>query len=185
MNKYTIVLASSSPRRKILLHKITDNFEIIEPDAEEVEIGDPKQSALTNAIIKGKSIKTDAFGVIACDTLVALNGVIYGKPKTIKKACEMLEKLSGKTHSVFSGVYIKIADKAFSFIEESKVKFKNITKDEIISYVEKYLPLDKAGAYGIQDDVIVESYLGDYDNIVGLPTNRIREIIREYIDVKE
>lgn len=169
----------------MLLHKIVDNFEIIEPETEEIEIGDPVKSALNNAIIKGKSIQTDAYLLIACDTLVALDNVIYGKPKTIQKACEMLEKLSGKTHSVFSGVYIKIDGKEYSFVEESRVKFRDLTKKEINSYVEKYLPLDKAGAYGIQDDVIVESYLGDYDNIVGLPTIRIREIIREYIDVKD
>lgn len=167
------------------MHKITDNFQIIEPNVQEIEVGDPKENALQNAIIKGKSIKIDTNGILACDTLVALDGVIYGKPKTKEKACEMLKKLSGKTHSVFSGVYIKIEDKEFTFTEESKVKFKDLSEEEITLYVEKFSPLDKAGAYGIQDNVIVESYLGSYDNIMGLPTEKIREILREYIDVKD
>lgn len=183
--KKMLILASSSPRRKMLLHKITDDFEIIEPNVEEKEAGDPSQSAQNNAIIKGKSIKNDALGLIACDTIVALDGVIYGKPKTKQKACEMLKKLSGSTHSVFSGVYIKIADKEFAFTEESFVKIKELSQEEIEFYVEKYSPLDKAGAYGIQDNFLVETYTGDYDNIMGLPTNRIREILREYINVKD
>lgn len=185
MTKDKIILASSSPRRKLLFHKITDNFEIIEPVVDELGIGDPEENAQNNAILKGRAIKGDHFCIVACDTLVALDGAIYGKPKTAQKACEMLKKLSGKIHSVFSGVYIKINGKEITFIEESKVKLRELTNAKINDYVEKYSPLDKAGSYGIQDDVIVDSWSGDYDNIVGLPVGRIREILREYIDVKD
>lgn len=184
MKNISIILASSSPRRVVLLHKIIDNFEIISPSGKEIERGIPDKIALKNAIIKGKSVKNVCDVLIACDTLVALDGQIFGKPKTKQKACEMLNFLSGKTHSVFSGVYIKIMEKEFTFVEESKVTFKSLKEAEIAAYVEKFLPLDKAGAYGIQDDVIVENYIGDYDNIMGLPTDKIREILREYIDVK-
>lgn len=184
MNNIKIILASSSPRRKTLLHKIVDNFDIIEPNATEIEIGSPEEIALNNAVIKGKSVKVRCDVLLACDTLVALDNVIYGKPNTIQKAREMLKILSGKTHSVFSGVYIKVMGNEYTFTEESKVTFKTLTKEVIDAYVEKFLPLDKAGAYGIQDEVIVDSYIGEYDNIMGLPTMRIREILREYIDVK-
>jgi len=169
----------------MLLRKIVDNFEIIQPSCQEINIYNPQENALQNAIIKGKSVKDNAFCIIACDTLVALDGVIYGKPNTKQNAIKTLKILSGKTHSVFSGVYIKIDQKEYSFTQESKVKLRKLTNEDIILYVNKYLPLDKAGAYGIQDDVIVESYSGDYDNIVGLPTDKIREILREYIDVKD
>ena len=167
------------------MHKIADNFEIIEPLAEEIETGSPVEIAQNNAIIKGKSIKNECDVLLACDTLVALEGVIYGKPKTMQKAREMLKILNGKTHSVFSGVYLKVMGKEYTFTEESKVTFKQLTNEAIDAYVEEFKPLDKAGAYGIQDEVIVDSYKGDYDNIMGLPTLKIREILREYIDVKD
>ncbi len=173
-----VILASSSPRRRELLSILTD-FRTVMPDAEEISEGDPTFVAVQNAILKGRSITEKCDVLIACDTVVALDGVIYGKPLTAERAKEMLTSLSGKTHEVISGVYIKISGEEISFAEKSEVKIKKLTDADIENYVMKYSPLDKAGAYGIQDGAVVESYRGDYDNIVGLPVYRIREIFLE------
>jgi septum formation protein len=185
MIKNKIILASSSPRREMLLHKLVSDFDIVIPSDKEIDIGKPDEIAIANAIMKGKSINCNYDVLIACDTLVALDGKIYGKPNNVENACNMLRELSGRTHSVFSGVYVSVKGQEFTFTEISKVTFKSLTNDKIIEYVNKYKPLDKAGSYGIQDKEIVSSYEGEYDNIVGLPTNRLREILREYIDVKD
>lgn len=151
-------------------------FEIIGTDAEEMEEGEPEEVALQNAISKGRSVTKKCDMLIACDTVVACDSVIYGKPHTDENAREMLKKLRGKVHEVVSGVYLKVKGEEITFIEKSYVKIKNLTDEEIDFYVESCHPIDKAGAYGIQDGKIVEYYEGDYDNIVGLPTARIREI---------
>lgn len=180
-----IILASSSPRRESLLHKITDNFDTVAPAGTEIKSGKPSFIAQKNAEIKGKSITIPYDVLIACDTLVSYSGKIYGKPKNFENAFAILKKLNGKVHSVFSGVYINAKGKEYSFIDESKVTFRFLTEEKIVEYINKYKPFDKAGAYGIQDKIIVESYEGDYDNIMGFPTGRIREILREFINVKD
>ena len=126
-------------------------FEIISPDAEETEEGVPEEVALNNAINKGRSVRKKCDLLIACDTVVACDNVIYGKPHTDENAREMLKKLRGKTHEVVSGVYLKVKGKEITFTEKSYVKIKNLTDNEIDSYVESCHPVDKAGAYGIQD----------------------------------
>lgn len=178
-----IVLASVSPRRKQLLKMVADNFETAEPFFSELSDGDPFYVALTNAVGKGRSVKGDI--VIACDTVVALDGKLYGKPQTAQNARETLRMLSGKTHSVISGVYIRANGAERTFSEESRVTFKPLTQNEIAKYIEEFQPLDKAGAYGIQDGVTVAGYTGDYFNIMGLPVDSLREILREYTNVKD
>lgn len=184
MNDKKIVLASSSPRRRELLHNIVDEFEITSPESEEIGDGEPKNVSLTNAILKARGCKVKGDVIIACDTLVACEGKIYGKPYTAENAVKMIKELSGKWHSVFSGVCIKTAEKEITFVEESKVKFNDLKEVQIIDYVNKYSPLDKAGSYGIQDGVVVERYLGDFDNIVGLPVKKVSEILKELGYVK-
>lgn len=170
-----VVLASTSPRRKGLLKGLFSEFSVIAPNAEEKEEGDPKEIAVENARLKGRSVTEPCDLLIACDTVVCLGGKIYGKPKDAEDAVKMLKDLSGKTHSVVSGVYLRVGEKESSFFEESFVTMKEMTDGEIRAYVKNYNPIDKAGAYGIQDDEVVERYDGDYDNIVGLPVSRIRE----------
>lgn len=177
-----VILASTSPRRKELLGSFIKDLEIVSPDAEEVEEGAPEVVALSNAIAKGRSVDIPCDMLIACDTVVALDNVIYGKPHTDDNARKMLRILSGRTHEVVSGVYLKVKGKEITFIERSFVTIKQLTDKEIDEYVSECHPVDKAGAYGIQDGRIVESYRGDYDNIVGLPTARIKEI---YFDEHE
>ncbi len=179
----TLILASSSPRRKELLHKITDDFVIENPSCEEINAGTPQFVAQTNAVLKGRAVDGDF--VLACDTLVSLDGVIYGKPKTENRAIEMIKLLNGRKHVVTSGVYVRFCDEETTFTVNSDVVFKNLTDEEIADYVVRYKPLDKAGSYGIQDGIIVESYAGSLDNIIGLPTERVREILGKYTYVKE
>lgn len=183
MKTPTLILASSSPRRKELLHKITDDFIVSVPTCEETEIGSPEFVAEKNATIKGKNTIGDF--VVACDTVVALDGTIYGKPLNESKAVDMLSSLSEKTHSVFSGVYVRYFDKEITFTEKSDVTIKPLSEADIKDYVEKFNPLDKAGSYGLQDGVIVKSFVGSKDNIIGLPTEKLREILRNFINVKE
>ena len=157
------------------MKKVVSDFCVIIPDAEETEEGTPEEIAKTNALKKGRAV--EGKNVVACDTLVALDGKIYGKPHTAEKAEKMLAELSGKTHEVISGLYVRINDKEYLSAERSTVTFYDLSPEKIKEYVEKYRPFDKAGAYGIQDGFVVKSYAGSYDNIVGLPTEKLKEIL--------
>lgn len=183
MSEKRFVLASSSPRRKALLHKILDDFVIVSPTAEEKETGVPVDVAETNALLKGRAV--NAPFAIACDTIVVLGDKIYGKPLTRDVAFRDIRELSGKTHLVISGLYVRANGEETVTHETSYVTIKKLTDEEIYEYIDKYNPLDKAGAYGLQDGVVVEKFEGSEDNIVGLPTEKLREILRKYVNVKE
>lgn len=113
--------------------------------------------------------------IIAGDTVVTLNGKIYGKPKTNEVAFEMLNELMGKTHVVYTGVVLQFRGQVFQFSESTRVTFGNATKEQIQSYVDTGEPLDKAGGYGIQGvgGCLVKRIDGDYFNVVGLPLYRL------------
>lgn len=183
LGKRKIILASSSPRRKMLLKSIIDKFEIVVPNVEEINDGKPCDIAKGNAKIKGEAIIDNENIIIACDTLVAMNEEIYGKPDNFENAMVMLNKLQGKSHSVFSGVYVRQGSKEVNFVEESKVFIKELNKKDIENYLNEYKPYDKAGAYGIQDGVIVKGYSGSYSNIVGLPIEKLQIVLRENFGV--
>lgn len=178
-----LILASSSPRRKELLHKITDNFIIREPLCDEINNGAPQHVAESNALLKGRAVCGDF--VLACDTVVCMDNIIYGKPNNEKCAFSMLSVLNGKTHSVITGVYVRYFDTEIVFSDKSDVNVKRLTENEIYDYIKKYNPLDKAGSYGIQDGIVVQNFTGSLDNIIGLPTEKLREILRKFTDVKE
>ncbi len=174
-----IILASASPRRKELLSRLIKNFEILEPQVQEKELNNPYDTARENAIKKAEFVKrAENDVVIACDTVVALDNKIYHKPVSRDNAIQMLEELKGKWHKVYSGVAI-IYKKKTSFVEMSEVKIKDLSKELIEEYVDNFEPYDKAGSYAIQDGVIVDSYKGDYENIVGLPLTKLQKILRE------
>lgn len=175
-----VILASTSPRRKEILSRIVKNFETVSPDASEITEGDPLFVAEKNATLKGRSVSSEGAIVIACDTVVSLDGVIYGKPGSFENAVRTLSVLAGKTHEVTGGVYIAKEGEEKIFAVRSFVTLKKLTPQEINDYVRIYRPFDKAGAYGIQDGVVTESYVGDYDNIVGLPAGKIREVLYEF-----
>lgn len=120
--------------------------------------------------------------IIACDTIVALDGVVLGKPKDREEAISMLKRLSGRSHEVFSGLTV-IDNRNQNLISDylkTEVTFSKLTQEEIESYVDTGEPMDKAGAYGVQGygGVFVEKINGCYYNVVGLPINNLRNILK-------
>ncbi|XP_031636838.1 uncharacterized protein LOC116349500 [Contarinia nasturtii] len=191
LNSKRIVLASSSPRRKELLKIIGLNVESCASTFEEnldpkdfnsfsefvEETALQKVLEVTNRLdaeaeIDGKS-KADI--VIGADTMVALNGEMYGKPKNKEDAIETLNKLNGKTNVVFTGVAIKYGDHIEKFTESTEVQFGKLTTEQIQAYVDTGEPLDKAGSYGIQHigSTLVERINGDFFTVIGLPVYRL------------
>lgn len=170
-----IILASASPRRKELLATAGVEFEVLVSDADETipEGTLPVDAAMLTAEKKALAVAGKCTGavVIGADTIVVLDGRILGKPKDEADAKAMLRFLSGREHEVITGVCLTDGAKTKKFAKVSKVRFYELTDEEIAAYVATNEPMDKAGAYGIQGRgcVLVESIEGDYFNIVGLP----------------
>lgn len=176
-----IILASGSPRRHELLQKLCKNFVVMVSDANEVQNSDnPKTLAIENAKIKAKSVAAKNPGaiVIGADTIVVLNGKIFGKPADFKGAEEMLANLSGKMHEVITGVAICAGGKIFTAAEVTEVYFGDMTAEEIREYVATGEPLDKSGSYALQGGAtkFIEKIHGDWSNVVGLPVYRLRKL---------
>ena len=169
-----LILASGSPRRAKILEAMGVTFEVIKTDAKEVAYpGDPERTVRENALAKGAAAIGDGREhVLSADTIVWFNDKIYGKPRSLEEAKEFLRELSGKTHIVFTGV----AFDGEVEVVKSEVKFRDLSEAEIEDYVKRVQPLDRAGAYDIDEsgDRIVESYRGSYENIMGLPTEPVR-----------
>lgn len=173
----TVILCSASPRRKELLSEIFGTFEIKKGEGEErSRYIRPHKKVVDLALGKQKGVEVPAGGVVlSADTLVYKSGKYYGKPGSVPAAKEMLRELSGKTHFVYTGVAIKTQSETVCFYERSSVTMKRLSEEEIEDYIRDFSPLDKAGAYGIQDGVTVARYSGSYSNIVGLPVERLKE----------
>ncbi|NLZ48514.1 MAG: Maf-like protein [Clostridiales bacterium] len=183
-----IILASASERRQELLTKLVDDFSVIVSDFDESSIefqGDYSnyviQLSRGKAYAAAQKIKDDAV-IIACDTIVALDGVVLGKPKDGEEAIAMLKKLSGRTHEVFSGLTVLNTNNSqlVSDYAKTEVTFSKLTQEEMERYVHTGEPMDKAGAYGIQGygGVFVEKINGCYYNVVGLPINKLKNILK-------
>lgn len=178
-----LILASKSPRRIELLKLGGFKYEVIPAVSEERTdpTFTPSQTAVSLASQKAREVsekqKDDI--VIGADTIVVCDGEIMGKPADKNDAFRMLKKLSGNTHSVITGVCIKEGERETSFYEETKVQFYPLSDEEINRYIETGEPMDKAGAYGIQEkgSLLVKKIDGDYFNVVGLPLSRF---VREY-----
>lgn len=181
----SLILASSSPRRKELLENVHLSFEISSSDVDE-SFSDhlsPDEVVMELAERKAKVVAKDypSAYVLGADTIVVLGGFILGKPKDEQEATEMLQKLSGKTHDVYTGVSIVSPHQSFRFFEKTTVTFWELTETEINMYVSSGEPLDKAGAYGIQQlgSYLVKEIQGDYFNVVGLPISRVVRELRK------
>ena len=177
-----IILASGSPRRKELLQMAGLTFEVKTIPTEETYPSDLSPSDITIHIAREKALALknsnsdieDAI-IIAADTIVILNNEILGKPKDREDAIKMLQKLSCHTHKVITGVVI-LSSMEISFSTCTEVTFLNLSLEQITWYVDQYHPLDKAGAYAIQEWiglVGIKSINGDYYNVVGLPVSRL------------
>lgn len=181
-----IILASSSPRRKELLTTAGVEFEIHVKEVDETvpEGTLPVDAAKMTAAKKAAAVAEDYKDcvVIGADTIVVANGKILGKPKDEADAKMMLRMLSGNEHEVITGVCIIGSGEAETFAQISKVKFYNLTEEEISAYVATKEPMDKAGAYGIQGlgCRLVERIEGDYFNIVGLPVAEVCRKIKNF-----
>lgn len=176
-----IILASQSPRRRELMKYITEDFLATSSDVDETLPNGiaPCDAVLHLSKIKAEPFRNDGDIVIGADTVVAIDNEILGKPRDDDDARAMLRKLSGRQHSVFTGVTIIKGSEENSFSVETKVKFFRLSDEEIERYISTCEHRDKAGAYGIQGygSLLVESIDGDYFNVVGLPISRLnREI---------
>lgn len=177
-----IVLASKSPRRRELLSLICEDFEIRVSDADESYGGDTPLCEVPRILSERKAMAVTMAEdevIIGCDTVVLIDSELLGKPKTRERAIEMLKKMSGRSHLVISGLTVRTADKVYSEAITSTVYMRNLTDREIEKYVDVWQPLDKAGAYGIQEMAgsFVSRIEGDFYNIVGLPLCRLVEIL--------
>lgn len=179
-----IILASQSPRRQELLKLITSDFEIKVSNVDETlpDKITPKEAVMYLSKIKAEPFADGDDIVIGADTVVALDGKILGKPKNEENAREMLKFLSGRTHSVFTGVTLANDEKTKTFAVETKVKFFELTNEEIDAYIKTKEPFDKAGAYGIQGygSLLVEKIDGDYFNVVGLPVSTLARELKAF-----
>ena len=181
-----IILASASPRRKELLTTAGVEFEVLVSEADETipEGTAPRDAAMMTAEKKALAVAENRDGiVIGADTIVVIDDKILGKPKDEADAFGMLRLLSGREHEVITGVCITDGEKTEKFAQVSKVRFYDLTDDEITAYVATKEPMDKAGAYGIQGKgcVLVESIEGDYFNIVGLPVAATVRALRRFV----
>lgn len=189
IEKYHIILASNSPRRRELLAGLGVPFEVkVLPDIEENYPADLPVAEIAEYIAREKA---DAYRqligkhdlVITADTIVVVGDEVMGKPHDADDACRMLRKLSNRTHQVITGVCLTTADKQRQFSVKTDVTFKSLSEEEIAHYVNHYQPFDKAGAYGIQEwigYIGVTSLQGSYFNVMGLPVQRIYTEMMEF-----
>ncbi|MDE5721751.1 MAG: Maf family protein [Clostridia bacterium] len=177
------ILASASPRRKELLAQVIPKFGVIPATADEkVNVSlFPEKTACALAESKCDEVfKTHPEDtVIGCDTIVCFGDEVFGKPKDREEAARTLRRLSGKTHFVITGVCVRNKYKKLIDFDKTEVKFNILSEEFIKIYVDGGSPLDKAGSYGIQDGGIVKEYFGSYTNVVGLPVNLVRKMLKE------
>ncbi len=174
-----LILASSSPRRQELLKKLSKSFTIMVPEVDERLLDsslDPKDLPAEESRLKAYAIhaRYPNDEVLACDTIVILEGEVLGKPKDEADAIAMLEKEQGKRQIVLSGYTYISKEKEVTRTVSSAVYFNRLSHEQILAYVKNYQPLGKAGAYGIQDEAgLINHIEGSYDNVMGLPSEDI------------
>lgn len=188
LDKYRVVLASKSPRRQSLLREIVPNFEIMLRDTEETYPDSLQGAQIVEHLAR---LKASAFAdeladdqlLITADTIVWIDGMVLGKPTDRENAIEMLRRLSGRKHSVFTGVSIMTNAKQRVFSDSTDVYFRELDESEIAFYVDKFKPFDKAGSYGIQEWIGymgVSKIDGSYFNVMGLPVHRLYEELKDF-----
>ncbi|XMB86262.1 Maf family protein [Mycoplasmatota bacterium WC44] len=175
-----IILASGSPRRKEILKREGIEFKVIKPTLEEILNPELTVEEQVMELAKQKALEIyqdHKETIIAADTVVYLDDVILGKPVDDEHAFQMLSDLRDKVHYVLTGVCIIKNNKVETMYDKTKIIFNDYSDQEIIDYIKTKEPMDKAGAYAIQGlgNKLVKSYDGDFDNVVGLPINKIKE----------
>ena len=190
LKNYRLILASASPRRRELLAACDLNFTLAEKfECEECYPADLEADKVAEYL---SQLKSNAYPhslasndiLLTADTVVIASGEILGKPKDSADAERMLKLLSGATHKVVTGVTLRTSSRTISFSAESSVTFRTLEAEEIAYYIEKYRPLDKAGAYGIQEwigYIGIEGIEGSFYNVMGLPVQRLYQALKELI----
>ena len=190
LKNYRLILASASPRRRELLADCDIDFELAEKfECEECYPADLEAEKVAEYLSQLKSnAYPHALGardiLLTADTVVILGDKILGKPHSEAEAVEMISLLSGATHKVITGVTLRTTERTISFSAESLVSFRELDAEEISYYVEKYCPMDKAGAYGIQEwigYIGIEGIEGSFYNVMGLPTQRLYQALKELL----
>ena len=182
-----ILLASNSPRRKELLQSLGYEFDVVKIDCEEIY---PQNLEVEKIAAYLSELKSKAFRdlekdevLVTADTIVALENEVLGKPKNSEEGKEMLQKLSGKTHQVYTGITLRNSEKTISATDVSSVEIDHLTEEEINYYLENFKPFDKAGSYGIQEwfgMAKISSITGSYYTVMGLPTHLVYLILKDF-----
>ena len=180
-----LILASASPRRAEILSMLGYEFDIIPAHCDENIDGLSAAEGVGELARRKAQAVADLYphrAVLGSDTLVAVEGKVLGKPATEAEAAEMLRALSGKTHSVYTGISVVKGERAVTETVEAKVTFRTLTEEEISDYIATGEPMDKAGAYGIQGKgaVLVEGIEGDFFNVMGLPASRVYLLLKQF-----
>ncbi len=181
-----ILLASQSPRRKELLSSLGFDFEVVKIDCEEIV---PESVSTAEAAAYLSELKASAFRdlekgevLLTADTVVAIEHEFLGKPEDEQEAGMMLRKLSGRTHQVYTGITVKTAAQTITRTDVADVELDDISDDEIIYYIRRFRPFDKAGSYGIQEWLgmaKIRKINGSFYTIMGLPTHLVYKILKE------
>jgi septum formation protein len=182
LNLPTLILASASPRRSELLRQLDLQFKVVASDVPEIQANDltALEVSRINAYRKARAVakKFPDSLVLGADTLVYLDASLFGKPRSLEDAYEMLQRLQGQTHQVVTAIcLLHLRERRQKvFTETTSVTFRALDAVTIRRYLNRVNPLDKAGAYAIQEegDLIVERIAGSYSNVVGLPVERLR-----------
>lgn len=185
-----IILASGSARRKEILEQFID-FKIIKPDINEIKNNEVKANTTVMALAfeKGMAVARENKDsiVLSCDTLVEIDEELLGKPKDRDEARNMLKKLSGRTHNVYSGYCLILLSEKIKYLDYVKtgVKFRNLSNEDIENYLDTGEYMDKAGSYAIQEkgSLLIEKFDGDYFNVVGLPISNINKDLKKIFNI--
>jgi len=189
LNKFRIILGSRSPRRQELLRELGLQFEVVTKDWDEsypAYLTGP-EIALCVAEEKAKSFLPEIRGnevVITADTIVWCGNEVLPKPTDREDALRIIRKISGRTHEVITGVCLLSSAKMVSFQSSTRVTFSELTDEEIVHYISRYKPYDKAGAYGIQEWIGIaacSSIEGSYFNVVGLPVEQVYRELKKFV----
>lgn len=191
---YKLLLASKSPRRHYLLKELGFAFEIIDIDTDESYPDELKAEEIALYLCKKKAetVSPEYLNentiLITADTIVWLENECIGKPVDEEDAKNILRKLSGKTHQVYTGICLKSHSAQTTFYSKTNVTFRKLKNEEIEHYVEKFRPMDKAGAYGVQDwigYIGVSGINGCYYNVMGFPVSMFYEVLMKFVDTEE
>jgi septum formation protein len=181
-----IILASQSPRRKMLLEWAEVPFKVVVKETDESYDASLTPPDIAVQIARNKALAiTESSGqtILAADTIVVLDGEVIGKPRDEDAAFSTLRKLSGRVHTVITGVVIRNNGSEVSFADSTQVEFHELSDQDIRFYIEKYRPYDKAGAYAIQEWIGVtgiKSIHGDFYNVMGLPVSRVVKTLQQF-----